>query len=238
MIQVKELFKTFGMQPVLKGINFTIKPGEILVILGESGSGKSVLLQHLIGLLQPDRGKVEIDGKDLTTLRENELLEIRKDMGYLFQDGALYDFMTVFENVAFPLREHTQLKRKEIETKVKDMLRMVGLEGAESKYPSQLSGGMNKRAALARAVIMNSKILFCDEPTSGLDPIKSRQIMDLIKDIATKIKCTTVIASHDILNSLRIADRLILIRNGQILAQGQADDFRKSQDPYLQQCFE
>ena len=208
MIQVKELFKTFGMQPVLKGINFTIKPGEILVILGESGSGKSVLLQHLIGLLQPDRGKVEIDGKDLTTLRENELLEIRKDMGYLFQDGALYDFMTVFENVAFPLREHTQLKRKEIETKVKDMLRMVGLEGAESKYPSQLSGGMNKRAALARAVIMNSKILFCDEPTSGLDPIKSRQIMDLIKDIATKIKCTTVIASHDILNSLRIADRL------------------------------
>jgi len=238
MIQVKELFKTFGMQPVLKGINFTIKPGEILVILGESGSGKSVLLQHLIGLLQPDRGKVEIDGKDLTTLRENELLEIRKDMGYLFQDGALYDFMTVFENVAFPLREHTQLKRKEIETKVKDMLRMVGLEGAESKYPSQLSGGMNKRAALARAVIMNSKILFCDEPTSGLDPIKSRQIMDLIKDIATKIKCTTVIASHDILNSLRIADRLILIRNGQILAQGQADDFRKSQDPYLQQFFQ
>jgi phospholipid/cholesterol/gamma-HCH transport system ATP-binding protein len=235
MIQVTELFKKFGTQEVLKGINLTIKSGEVLVILGESGSGKSVLLQHLIGLIRPDRGKVEVDGQDLTRLREKELLRVRKDMGYLFQDGALYDFMTVAENTAFPLREHTELKRKEIAVKVKAMLQMVGLEAATDKFPSQLSGGMKKRAALARAVILSSKILFCDEPTSGLDPIKSRQIMDLIKDLATKIKCTTVIASHDIMNSLRIADRLILIRNGQILLQGKPDDFRKSQDPYLQE---
>ena len=160
MIQVTELFKKFGKQEVLKGINITINPGEVLVILGESGSGKSVLLQHLIGLLRPDSGKVEIDGQDLTKLREKQLLKVRKDMGYLFQDGALYDFMTVAENAAFPLREHTALKRKEIAVKVKAMLQMVGLEGAADKLPSQLSGGMKKRAALARAVILGSKILF------------------------------------------------------------------------------
>lgn len=237
MIQVTALFKTFGTQQVLKGIDLSIKPGELLVILGESGSGKSVLLQHMIGLMAPDSGKVEINGKDITKLREKELLKIRKDMGYLFQDGALYDFMTVFENAAFPLREHTELKRKEVIAKVKAMLKMVGLEGAEGKFPSQLSGGMKKRAALARAVILGSKILFCDEPTSGLDPIKSRQIMDLIKDIAREIKCTTVVASHDIANSLRIADRLILIRNGQIMAQGKPEDFRVSKDTYLQEFF-
>lgn len=235
MILVKELFKKFGEQQVLKGINMAAKPGEILVILGESGSGKSVLLQHLIGLFKPDSGAIEIGLVDITRLREKELLKMRKDMGYLFQDGALYDFMTVFENVAFPLHEHTHMKKKDIVAKVKAMLKMVGLEGAEGKFPSQLSGGMRKRAALARAVIMDSKILFCDEPTSGLDPIKSRSIMDLIKDIASKIKCTTIIASHDIDNSLRIADQMVLIRDGRIVMHGRPQDFRNSNDSYLKE---
>ncbi len=235
MIKVKKLFKKFGSQTVLSDINFSMKPGELLVILGESGSGKSVLLQHLIGLLRPDSGSVEIDDLDITRLTERQLLGVRKDMGYLFQDGALYDFMTVFENAAFPLREHTGLKQKEVVSKVTDMLNLVGLGGAEGKFPSQLSGGMQKRAALARAVILDSKILFCDEPTSGLDPIKSRSIMDLINTLARKLKCTTVIASHDIFNSLRIADRLLLIREGKIVAEGTPEQFRSSKDSYLQE---
>ncbi|MCB9772427.1 MAG: ATP-binding cassette domain-containing protein [Candidatus Omnitrophica bacterium] len=237
MIKVNKLFKQFGSQVVLNEISFEIKPGELLVILGESGSGKSVLLQHLIGLIKPDHGVVEIEGRDITKLRESDLLRVRRDMGYLFQDGALYDFMTVYENAAFPLREHTRLKRKDIKTKVLDILKMVDLKGAEGKFPSQLSGGMRKRAALARAVIMDSKILFCDEPTSGLDPIKSRNIMDLINTIVRKLKCTTVIASHDIINSLRIADRLILIRQGQIVAAGTPAELRSSKDAYLQEFF-
>lgn len=237
MIKVKKLFKKFGNQTVLCDINFSMKPGELLVILGESGSGKSVLLQHLIGLLRPDSGTIEIGDVDIAQLSERQLLNVRKDMGYLFQDGALYDFMTVFENAAFPLREHTRLKQKEVVHKVKDMLNLVGLAGAEGKFPSQLSGGMQKRAALARAVILDSKILFCDEPTSGLDPIKSRSIMDLISTLARKLKCTTVIASHDIFNSLRIADRLLLIREGKIVAEGTPDQLRSSKDAYLQEFF-
>lgn len=237
MIKVKNLFKSFGKQKVLDGINLDVKAGELLVILGESGSGKSVLLQHLIGLLKPDQGQVQINGTDITTLTEDQLLKVRKDIGYLFQEGALYDFMTVYENVAFPLREHTRLKRKEIMDKVMGMLGMVGLQDAGAKFPSQLSGGMKKRAALARAVILGSRVLYCDEPTSGLDPIKSRQIMDLIHNIVDQLKCTTVIASHDIQNSLRIADRIALIRGGSIVAQGTPQDLRVSRDAYLQEFF-
>ncbi len=235
MIKVDKLSKKFGNQVVLNNLSLEVKSGELLVVLGESGSGKSVLLQHLIGLMKPDQGSVKIGGQEITKLTEDELLVARKDIGYLFQEGALYDFMTVFENVGFPLREHTNLKRKEIAVKVKEMLSMVGLQGAEAKFPSQLSGGMKKRAALARAVILGSKVLFCDEPTSGLDPIKSRQISDLIHSIVSKLKCTTVVASHDIHNSLRIADRLILIRGGNIVAQGTPQEFKLSNDAYLQE---
>ncbi len=235
MIKVKKLFKKFAQQEVLKDINFTVDSGELLVILGESGSGKSVLLQHLIGLFKPDSGSVEIAGQDITKLSDRELLKVRKDMGYLFQNGALYDFMTVYENVAFPLKEHTHFKHGEVVAKVKEMLKMVDLDGSEAKFPSQLSGGMQKRAALARAVILGSKILFCDEPTSGLDPIKSRSIMDLINTVGRKFKCTTVIASHDIFNSLRVADRLLLIKDGRIVAQGTPDQLRASKDAYLQE---
>ncbi|MFA5260110.1 MAG: ATP-binding cassette domain-containing protein [Candidatus Omnitrophota bacterium] len=235
MIEVEHLSKSFNGQPVLEDLSFSIAEGDILVILGESGSGKSVLLKHLIGILKPDQGAVRIKGKDIVPLSEKKLLKIRRDIGYLFQEGALYDFMTVYENVAFPLKEHTAMKRREIVEKVTRILTQVGLSGALAKYPAELSGGMKKRAALARAVILDSKILLCDEPTSGLDPIKSREISDLIHGICRDLKCTTIIASHDMENSLRIADRMILLRKGRIVARGSPDDMKASQDAFIQE---
>ena len=193
MIRVTNLFKQFNDQVVLDDMNFEIKEGQLVYILGESGSGKSVLLQHLIGLLKPDRGSIEIDGVDITKLPEKKLLKMRRNFGYLFQEGALYDFMNVCENIAFPLSEHTKLRRKDIQNKVQDILETVGLEEAALKLPSELSGGMKGRVALARSIILDSKILFCDEPTSGLDPIKSREISDLIVSITRKLNCTTVV---------------------------------------------
>lgn len=233
MIKVSKVSKQFNGQEVLKDVELTVKPGEILAILGESGSGKTVLLKHLIGILKPDRGTIEIDGVDITKLSEKQLLEIRKNTGYLFQEGALYDFMTVYDNVAFPLVEHTDLDEQAIHKKVSELLEMVDLQDAAEKYPSQLSGGMKKRSALARAVILSTKILFCDEPTSGLDPIKSKDISDLIRNVARQLKCTTVITSHDIRNSLRIADRLILIHEGKIVAEGRPEEWRASDNPLV-----
>lgn len=235
MINVQDLSKRFNGQVVLKDIDLEIPDGQLLVILGESGSGKTVLLQHLNGLLKPDRGTIQIDGVDITRLSEKDLLKLRKNIGYLFQEGALYDFMTVFENVAFPLEEHSFLKPPQIAKKVKKVLELVGLGEAGSKYPSQLSGGMKKRAALARAIVLDSQFLFCDEPTSGLDPIKSREISDLIQNISRHLKCTTVVTSHDIHNSFRIADRLALIRDGEIIAAGKPQELKTSHDSFVKE---
>ncbi len=235
MIQVQHLYKSFNGQQVLEDINLQVKKGEILAILGESGTGKSVLLKHLIGLLKPDRGSVLVDGKDITKMSERELLSLRKDIGYLFQEGALYDFMNVFENIAFPLREHTAFDGRTIREKVKNILKLIGLEGIEEKYPVELSGGMKKRVALARAIILDSKILLCDEPTSGLDPMRSRDISDLIRDVARKLRCTTVVTSHDVQNSLRIADRLALLQNGRIAAMGTPSEFKASNNIFVKE---
>ncbi len=237
MIKVSGLYKVLSGQVVLDEVSLDVKEGEILAILGASGAGKSVFLQHLIGLLKPDRGTIEIDHVEITSLSERELLDIRKNIGYLFQEGALYDFMNVYENVSFPLMEHTDLSEKEIGEKVRDVLKLVGLEGSGQKMPGELSGGMKKRAALARAVILNSKILFCDEPTSGLDPLRSRDISDLILDISKQLRCTTVITSHDVRNSLRIADRLALIQGGKIVAIGTKDQIKTSADPLVKEFF-
>lgn len=235
MIQVEHLYKSFNGQQVLEDINLQVKKGEILAILGESGTGKSVLLKHLIGLLKPDQGSVLIEARDITKMSERELLDLRKDIGYLFQEGALYDFMNVFENIAFPLREHTAFDGKTIREKVRNILKLIGLEGIEAKYPAELSGGMKKRVALARAVILDSKILFCDEPTSGLDPLRSRDISDLIRGVARKLHCTTVVTSHDIQNSLRIADRLALLQNGRIAAIGTPSEFKASNNVFVKE---
>ena len=235
MIQVRHLYKSFNGQQVLADINLQVKKGEILAILGESGTGKSVLLKNLIGLLKPDQGSVLIEARDITKMSERELLSLRKDIGYLFQEGALYDFMNVFENIAFPLREHTAFDGKIIREKVENILKLVALEGTAEKYPAELSGGMRKRVALARAIILDSRILLCDEPTSGLDPLRSRDISDLIRGVARKLHCTTVVTSHDIPNSLRIADRLALLQNGRIAAVGTPLEFKASNNLFVKE---
>lgn len=235
MIKVSHLSKSFNGQTVLNDVSLEVREGELLVILGESGTGKSVLLKHMIGLLRPDQGSVYINGQDITKLSERDLLRIRKGIGYLFQEGALYDFMDVFDNIAFPLREHTSFDGGAIRTKVREILKVIGLEGVEKKYPSELSGGMKKRVALARSVILGSKILFCDEPTSGLDPIRSRDISDLIRDISRKLHCTTVVTSHDIDNSFRIADRLVLIQDGGIAAIGTPAELQASSNVFVKE---
>lgn len=228
MIRVVNVSKSFQGQPVLDNINLTIGEGEIVAILGESGTGKSVLLNNMIGLLKPDQGEVFIGGQDITKLTEKQLLQVRKSIGFLFQEGALYDFMNCFDNIAFPLREHTHMKEKVIREKIQKILKLIDLQGVEKKFPSELSGGMKKRVALARAIVLDSKVLFCDEPTSGLDPIRSRDISDLIRSVSKQLNCTTVITSHDIVNSFRVADRLVLLGKGRIIIDGTKEDFEKS----------
>lgn len=235
MIRVCHVSKSFGGQTVLEDVSLEIHKGEIFVILGESGTGKSVLLKHMIGLLKPDCGEIYMDSRDITRLTEKELLKMRKDTGYLFQEGALFDFMNVFDNIAFPLREHTSLGREKIEEKVREILKLIGLEGAGEKYPPQLSGGMRKRVALARAVILGSKVLFCDEPTSGLDPLRSRDISDLIRDVSRRLHCTTVVTSHDIPNAFRIADRAAVLQKGRIIAVGTPADLKNSGNLFIRE---
>ena len=235
MIKVSGLTKTFNGDIVLSGLDLEVQSAETLVILGSSGTGKSVLLKHLIGLMKPDGGTIEIDGVNIAGLGEQELLKIRKNTGYLFQEGALYDFMNTFDNIAFPLREHTDWKFSAVAARVREVLKMVDLEDVEEKFPSELSGGMKKRVGLARAIVMGAKVLFCDEPTSGLDPIRSRHISDLIFRISKQIKSTTVITSHDIENSFRIADRLAILDEGRILAIGTKAELKSSTIPFVQE---
>ena len=234
MIRVDNLTKSYDGRVVLDDISLSICDGEIVAVLGESGTGKSVLLKHMMGLIKPDKGDIKIDGESIIALSERELLGIRKRIGYLFQEGALYDFMDVFDNIAFPLKEHTNLSDKEIEDKVEHVLNLVDLGGEGKQLPSQLSGGMKKRVGLARAIVLDCKILFCDEPTSGLDPIRSNDITDLIKSVTFKMGCTTVITSHDMRNALKLADRSILIRDGRIVAAGTKEALEMSEDSFVQ----
>ena len=235
MIKVEGLYKNLGGQPVLEDISFNVTGGEIVAILGLSGAGKTVLLKHLVGLFRPDKGCVVIDGVNIDALSEDQLLKVRCNMGYLFQEGALYDFMDVFDNVAFPLREHTQLKTSQIALRVKEVLNLVDLDGVESKFPDELSGGMKKRVGLARAIVLGAKVLLCDEPTSGLDPIRSHDISDLIAHVSRQIGSTTVITSHDVNNSLRVADRLIIIDERRIAAIGTGQQLKESSEPFVRQ---
>ena len=233
MIKVDGLYKSLGGQLVLENINFNIASGEIIAVLGPSGTGKTVLLKHLIGLMAPDQGRVLIDGVDISCLKEEQLLDVRKAMGYLFQEGALYDFLTVFDNIAFPLREHTDWSEDKIALRVHEVLGMVDLEDVDLKLPSELSGGMKKRVGLARAIVLGAKILLCDEPTSGLDPIRSRDISNSIRTVTRKIKATTVITSHDIENSFRIADRLILLNESHIVAMGTKEEIMANKSEFV-----
>jgi phospholipid/cholesterol/gamma-HCH transport system ATP-binding protein len=235
MIKLVDLHKSFGKQKVLDGLDLDIEEGKTTVIIGRSGGGKSVLLKHIIGLIRPDRGQVLIDGTDITKLNDRELNEIRKKFGMLFQEGALFDSMTVGENVAFPLREHTQMTEEEIRETVADRLRSVGLTGVEEKIPSELSGGMRKRVGLARAIAMRPRIVLFDEPTTGLDPVMTEAVNRLILDTQKGFDLTCVVISHDIRSIFEIGHRIAMLYDGRIIEYGTPEELRASRNPVIVQ---
>ncbi len=237
-IRVKDVYKRFGQQAVLKGINLAVERGKITVIIGRSGSGKSVLMKHLIGLLKPDRGEILVEGTDIGRLGERQLNEVRKKFGMLFQEAALFDSMTVGENVAFPLREHTRFSDGEVERLVDEKLQQVGLAGFGEKMPSELSGGMKKRVGLARALALDPEIVLFDEPTSALDPVIALTIEDLIKKTQMRLQKTYVVISHDILGMFRIADKIAMLYEGEIVAFGTPEEVRKSNLPAVKEFLE
>jgi phospholipid/cholesterol/gamma-HCH transport system ATP-binding protein len=235
MIKLVDLHKSFGKQAVLNGLNLEIEAGKTTVIIGRSGGGKSVLLKHIIGLIRPDQGQVLIDGTDITKLGDRDLNEIRKKFGMLFQEGALFDSMTVGENVAFPLREHTRMTEPQIRSTVADRLRSVGLTGVEEKMPSELSGGMRKRVGLARAIAIQPQIVLFDEPTTGLDPIMAEAINRLIVETQKGFNLTCVVISHDIHSIFEVGDRIAMLYEGKIIEYGTPEELRASQNPVIVQ---
>ncbi len=235
MIQVERIYKSFNGIPVLKGITFQVQKSEILALIGGSGQGKSVILKHIVGLMKPDEGHVFIEGKDICHLKGNALEEIRGRIGFLFQSNALFTSFTVYENVAFPLREKTHLSEEEIRQRVMDQLEQVGLSGAENKYPAELSGGMMKRTAFARALVQNPEIMLFDEPTTGLDPIIARTILDLIHSLHARLGFTAIIVSHELSRIFQIAHRVAMIHQGTLRMIGTPEEILTSGDPVVRQ---
>jgi len=235
MIEVRDLKKSFGPQPILDGVSFSIEQGESLAIIGRSGGGKSVLLKHIIGLLQPDAGSVLIDGEDITHLNERNLIRVRSKFGMVFQGAALFDSMTVAENVAFAFRRERKFTEKEVARKVAEALDMVELRGIEKKNPAELSGGMRKRVGLARAIVYQPQILLYDEPTTGLDPIVSDSIDKLIMRVTECLKVTTIVVTHDMRSARRVGHRLVMLHNKKIYANGTPEDIFASTDPVVRQ---
>jgi phospholipid/cholesterol/gamma-HCH transport system ATP-binding protein len=235
MIEIIDLQKSFNGQKVLNGVNLTIHSKEIVTIMGKSGGGKSVLLKHLIGLIKPDKGKILIEGIDITILSRNERDKMRENFGMLFQGGALFDSLTVFENVAFPLSEKTKLSKDEIQDRVMHALEDVGLKDVGQKYPAELSGGMKKRVALARALITEPKIVLFDEPTTGLDPVITNSIHRLIKTTREKYGYTGVIISHEVPEIFEITDRVALLHDGVIVEIGTPEEIKNSSHPAVRQ---
>jgi phospholipid/cholesterol/gamma-HCH transport system ATP-binding protein len=233
MIEVKDLKKSFGATTVLDGVNFRIEKGESVVIIGRSGGGKSVLLKHLVGLLTPDSGEVLIDGENIVPLNERQLLRVRKKFGMLFQGAALFDSMTVEENVAFAFRRERALPPAEVARKVGGVLETVELPGTENKKPSELSGGMKKRVGLARAIVYEPQIVLYDEPTTGLDPIVSDSIDKLIMRVRDKFDITSVVVTHDMRSARRVGQRILMLHDKRIYASGTAEEIFNSQDPIV-----
>jgi phospholipid/cholesterol/gamma-HCH transport system ATP-binding protein len=235
MIEIINLSKSFTSLKVLDNLNLIINSGEVIVIIGRSGCGKSVLLKHIIGLIKPDMGQVIVDSNDMTRIEEHEIDKLRLSFGMLFQGSALFDSMTVGENVGFALREHTNIPEKEIRKKVADSLELVGLKGIEDLMPAELSGGMKKRVGLARAICNNPKIILYDEPTTGLDPIMADAINDLIIDLSSKLNVTSIVVTHDIVSAYKIADRIAMLYKGKIIAIGTPEEIRNTKDPIVKQ---
>ncbi len=238
MILLKNLQKKFGTQPVLRGVDLEIPKGKITVIIGRSGEGKSVLLKHLMGLVRPDEGEVIVNGTSVGSLDDRQIKDFRKHFGMLFQNAALFDSMTVFENVAFPLVEHTDYTDAQIKKRVHEVLGLVGLKDIDSKFPSQLSGGMRKRVGLARAIALLPQILLYDEPTTGLDPIMTDAIDQLILNTQRQLGITSVVISHDIEATFKIADKVAMLYEGKILLEGDPSVFKRSSHPFVKQFLE
>jgi phospholipid/cholesterol/gamma-HCH transport system ATP-binding protein len=233
-IAVIDLWKSFAGHEVLRGINLEVAAGESFVIVGGSGAGKTVLLKHLIGLVAPDRGHIIVDGEDLTNSEPARCLAIRRKFGMSFQEGALFDSLNVFENVAFPLRRHTKMSELEIAARVHECLDLVHLEGVELKPTNELSGGMRRRVGFARAIALQPEILLFDEPNTGLDPITAAVIDSVIIEMREHLGVTMVTITHDMKSAFRIADRIAMLRAGQIVAVAEPDVFRSLSDPYIQ----
>jgi len=235
MIEIIDVHKSFGSLDVLRGVNLTIEKGESMTVIGGSGSGKSVLIKHVIGLLHPDKGRLIVDGQVMNDLDEFGLNELRKKFGMLFQMAALFDSLTVWENVGFSLKQHTKHTDKEIREIATQKLALVGLKDVEDKMPSELSGGMKKRVGLARAIAMDPAIILYDEPTTGLDPIAADAINDLIIDLRKKLGVTSVSITHDMHSAYKISDRIAMLYKGEILETGTPDQIRNSANPIVHQ---
>jgi phospholipid/cholesterol/gamma-HCH transport system ATP-binding protein len=234
-VQVESLSKSFGNQTVLKGINLEVAEGETLSVLGRSGTGKSVLLKLIIGLHKPDSGSIRVNGEEVTKLPLKELNEVRKRVGFLFQQAALYDSLTIEENIAFPLRRHSKMSNDERGKRVRELLASIGMEQDAHKLPAELSGGMQKRVGLARALALEPDILLFDEPTAGLDPITAAEIDDLILRLQKERRMTSVVVTHDIHSARAVSNRLALMRDGQVLIEGTFEELKKSRDPFVLQ---
>ena len=234
MIEVRALTKAIGEQEILRGVDFTVGKGETLVIIGRSGGGKSVLLKHLVGLMQPDSGEIYIDGQNILGLNERKLAAIRLKVGILFQGGALFDSMTVEENIAFPLREAGERDAKVIRERVAEMLDVIEMEGQQEKMPVNLSGGMKKRVGLARAIIRRPSCVLYDEPTAGLDPVVSDSINLLIRRLQERFHVTSIVVTHDMKSAFHIADHIAYLHQGRIHFYGTADELKTSDDPLIE----
>ncbi|MDD5680725.1 MAG: ABC transporter ATP-binding protein [Candidatus Omnitrophica bacterium] len=235
VIDIKDIYKKFGQRQILSGSSLEVYRGETMVIMGGSGCGKSTLLRHMIGAIKPDKGSVHVMGKNIANLGEEELDAVKKKFGMLFQSGALFDSLSVKENVAMPLRENTKLDDQIISIMVKMKLELVGLRGFEDLMPAQLSGGMKKRVGLARAIVMDPEIVFYDEPTTGLDPIMAGVIDKLILDLSKKLSITSVVVTHDMKSVFRIADRIAMLHEGKVVEVGLKDAIKNTTNPIVKQ---
>jgi len=235
MIRIKNLHKSFADNRVLRGVNLEIKEGETITIIGGSGCGKSVLLKHIVGLLKPEAGEIEVDGQEITRLGMEELAEVQKKFGMLFQGAALFDSLTVGENISFGLRMLCDLEEREIRKRVSEKLSLVGLEGIEQLTPAELSGGMKKRVALARAIAMNPKYILYDEPSTGLDPIMADVINNLILDLQEKLNITSIVVTHDMVTAYKISDRIAMLYEGRIEEIGTPEEIRETKNSVVRQ---
>jgi len=236
-VEFQGVSKAYGSKQVLRGADLKVFRGEVMVILGGSGSGKSVTLRHMLGLEAPDDGRVIVEEEDITDLPEEDLYRVRKKFGMLFQSGALFDSMTVFENIAFPLREHTQMSEAEIGRAVREKLELVNLPGTEHLMPVDLSGGMRKRVGLARSIVLDPKMILYDEPTTGLDPITAQKINEMIIDLQSKLNVTSVVVTHDIQSAFSVGDRIAFLNKGVFEWVGSMDEARDSSHPMLREFF-